>query len=224
MLTLARRHALFYFARGLCGHFLKLLACCFLVAKNHSVCACACVSLVNCACVRVCGSTCVCSRCSMTPSAGALHLVQAHVSFSLPPRLFANIDHASRAHASKSRRITHLSSRAWWSRPRCSCPDLAGHLTRRAPVLRAPGSSTRTSYPLTVRPHLLVRKNPAAEPPAEGTGTLPDYLVNRVPKKLRGHPGKKIAQKSRNNCTVNGQGCSCIGTVDLGPKYAQFWN
>ena len=25
----------------------------------------------------------------------------------------------------------------------------------------------------------------------EGTGTRPDYLVNRVPKKLRGHPGKK---------------------------------
>ena len=106
------------------------------------------------ACVRVCGSTCVCSRCSMTPSAGALHLVQAHVSFSLPPRLFANIDHASRAHASKSRRITHLSSRAWWSRPRCSCPDLAGHLTRRAPVLRTPGSDRVCScHPRLTTPH-----------------------------------------------------------------------
>ena len=25
-----------------------------------------------------------------------------------------------------------------------------------------------------------------------GTRTRPDYLVNRVPKKLRGHPGKKL--------------------------------
>ena len=34
----------------------------------------------------------------------------------------------------------------------------------------------------------------------EGTGTRLDYLVNRVPKKWRVHPGKKIAQQSRNNC------------------------
>ena len=40
-----------------------------------------------------------------------------------------------------------------------------------------------------------------------GTGTRPDYLVNRVPKKLKNHPGKKIARKSRNNCLLNGQGC-----------------
>jgi len=26
----------------------------------------------------------------------------------------------------------------------------------------------------------------------EGTGTRPDYLVNLVPKKLRGRPGKKL--------------------------------
>ena len=31
-------------------------------------------------------------------------------------------------------------------------------------------------------------------------------LCECVPKKLKGHPGKKIAQKSRNNCEVNGQG------------------
>ena len=34
-------------------------------------------------------------------------------------------------------------------------------------------------------------------------------LVNRVPKKLRGHPGKKNSQKSRNRCDVNGRGCGC---------------
>ena len=37
-------------------------------------------------------------------------------------------------------------------------------------------------------------------PSEEGTGTRPDYLVNRVPKKLLGNPGKKIALKSRNSC------------------------
>ena len=55
----------------------------------------------------------------------------------------------------------------------------------------------------------------------EGTGTRPDYLVNRVPKKLRGHPGGKNARKSRNSCKVNGRGCGCIGTVDSEPKCAQ---
>ena len=55
----------------------------------------------------------------------------------------------------------------------------------------------------------------------EGTGTRQDYLVNRVLKKMRGHPGEKIAQKSRNSCIVNGRGCGCIGTVDSGIKYAQ---
>jgi len=29
--------------------------------------------------------------------------------------------------------------------------------------------------------------------------------------------------KSRNTWNVNGRGCGCIGTVDLGPKCAQFW-
>jgi len=33
-------------------------------------------------------------------------------------------------------------------------------------------------------------------------------------KKLRGPSGKKLAQKSRNSCIVNGRGCGCIGTVD----------
>jgi len=48
----------------------------------------------------------------------------------------------------------------------------------------------------------------------EGTGTRPDYLVNRDAKKLRGHSEKKIAQKSRNSCAVNDRSGGCIGTVD----------
>jgi len=34
----------------------------------------------------------------------------------------------------------------------------------------------------------------------EGTGTRPDYLVNRDEKKFRGRSGKQIARKSRNSC------------------------
>jgi len=48
----------------------------------------------------------------------------------------------------------------------------------------------------------------------EGTGTRPDYLVNRVLTKNEGPLGKKIAQKSRNSWDVNGRDCGCIGTVD----------
>jgi len=40
----------------------------------------------------------------------------------------------------------------------------------------------------------------------EGNGTRPDYLVNRAYKKMRGQSGKKIAQKSRNKCGLNGGG------------------
>jgi len=42
-----------------------------------------------------------------------------------------------------------------------------------------------------------------------------------VPKKMRGHLGQKIAQKSRSSCKVNGRGCGCIGTVDSEPKCVQ---
>jgi len=55
----------------------------------------------------------------------------------------------------------------------------------------------------------------------EGTGTQPDYLVNHDEKKLRGRSRKKIAQKSRNSCRVNGQCCGCIGTVDSRHNFAQ---
>ena len=58
----------------------------------------------------------------------------------------------------------------------------------------------------------------------EGTGTRPDYLVNHEEKKLRARSGKKIAQKSRNSCIVNGQGCGCIGTLDSRPTFAQSYN
>jgi len=65
-LTLARKHALFYFARGLCAPFLWLHAYCWLVAKNRRIqlqharahvfrwlCVCVCVY------VCVCGSVCM---------------------------------------------------------------------------------------------------------------------------------------------------------------------
>ena len=48
----------------------------------------------------------------------------------------------------------------------------------------------------------------------EGTGTWPDYLVHRDDQKNEGPFGEKIAQKSRNSCTIKGRGCGCIGTVD----------
>jgi len=44
----------------------------------------------------------------------------------------------------------------------------------------------------------------------EGTGTWPDYMVNRADKKNRGHSGKILARKSRNSCNVNGQGYGYI--------------
>jgi len=43
-------------------------------------------------------------------------------------------------------------------------------------------------------------------------------------KKLRGHSGKKNAQKSRNSCRMNGRSCGYIGTVDSRPKCAHSWN
>jgi len=55
----------------------------------------------------------------------------------------------------------------------------------------------------------------------EGTRTWPDYLVNREYQKKRGHSGKKILQKSRNICKVNGRGCGCTGTVDSRRNYVQ---
>jgi len=56
----------------------------------------------------------------------------------------------------------------------------------------------------------------------KGTGTWPDYLVNRDDKKKkRGHSGEKFARKSRHSWCVNSRGCGCIGKVDSGPKCAQ---
>jgi len=54
----------------------------------------------------------------------------------------------------------------------------------------------------------------------EGTGTRPDYLVNRDNKKWRGNSGKTIALKSRNSCRLNSRSCGSIGRVDSGPKCA----
>ena len=55
----------------------------------------------------------------------------------------------------------------------------------------------------------------------DGTGTRPDYLVNRDDKKMRGSSGKKIALKSRNNCTVNSRSCGCTRTADIEHNFAQ---
>ena len=60
-------------------------------------------------------------------------------------------------------------------------------------------------------------------PDYNGTGTWADYLVNRVTKKLRGTPGKTIAQKSRNSCWVIGRDCGYIETVDSKSKCAQSY-
>ena len=43
-------------------------------------------------------------------------------------------------------------------------------------------------------------------------------------KKLRSHLGKKIAEKSRNSCQVNGRGCGSIGTVDSVSKCSKSYN
>jgi len=55
----------------------------------------------------------------------------------------------------------------------------------------------------------------------EGTGTCQITWCIVMIKRMRGHSGKKIAQKSRNSCRVSGRGCGCTGTVDSGPKCAQ---
>jgi len=39
-------------------------------------------------------------------------------------------------------------------------------------------------------------------------------------KKMRGHPGNKIAQKSRNSCPVNGRSCGCTRTADTEKIFA----
>jgi len=44
----------------------------------------------------------------------------------------------------------------------------------------------------------------------EGTGTWPDYLVNRDDQKNEGPFGEKIVRKSRNSCRVNGRSCGCL--------------
>jgi len=64
VLTSARRHALFLFARGLCVPCLWLCAYCWLVAKNHSIQlqysrAHVFRMLPVCVCVRVCGGVCM---------------------------------------------------------------------------------------------------------------------------------------------------------------------
>ena len=47
----------------------------------------------------------------------------------------------------------------------------------------------------------------------EGTGTLPDYLVNSVLTKNEGPNPKKIVKKSRNRCCVNSGGVGAHGQL-----------
>ena len=43
--------------------------------------------------------------------------------------------------------------------------------------------------------------------------------MNRDDKKIEGpYSREKFARESRNSWCVNGRGCECIGTVDLGPN------
>ena len=55
-----------------------------------------------------------------------------------------------------------------------------------------------------------------------GLGQITWSIV--LAKKLMGYSGKKIAQKPRNSCKVNGRGCGFIGTVDLRRTFVQSCN
>jgi len=55
--------------------------------------------------------------------------------------------------------------------------------------------------------------NPGTPVTKEGTGTPPDYLVNRADKKIEGPLGKKIAPKSRNSRRMSGGGVGAKGIV-----------
>jgi len=62
----------------------------------------------------------------------------------------------------------------------------------------------------------VVRSNKVAR--KEGTGTLPDYLVNRVLTKNEGPHRKKIVRKSRNSFQVNSGGVGAHGQFDSESK------
>ena len=64
-----------------------------------------------------------------------------------------------------------------------------------------------------------IRVHPGIVRRVPGLGQITWWIV--LTKKLRGHSGEKIAQKSRNSCKLNGRGCGCIGTVDSGPRCSQ---
>jgi len=55
----------------------------------------------------------------------------------------------------------------------------------------------------------------------EGTGTRPDYLVNRADNTIEGSLGQNIVRKSRNSCTVSGGGVGAKGTK--GVNWRQSW-
>jgi len=57
---------------------------------------------------------------------------------------------------------------------------------------------------------------------SEGTGQITWWIV--LTKKMRGHSGKKFAQKSRNKLLSERWGDERTRTVDAGPKCAQSWD
>ena len=77
MLTLARRHAFFLFARGLCAPCLWLCGYCWLVAKDHSLQLHhqARAMLPVCVCVSVYRDVCVYGAGAATLCAGTVRLV-----------------------------------------------------------------------------------------------------------------------------------------------------
>ena len=59
----------------------------------------------------------------------------------------------------------------------------------------------------------------------EGTGTRPDYLVNRVLTKNEGQHPEKFVRKSRNSCSVNSGVTSIVQTYLLVPNcFQQSWD
>jgi len=58
----------------------------------------------------------------------------------------------------------------------------------------------------------------------EGTGTRPDYMVNRVLTKCEGPHPKTSARKSRNKCRVNSGSVGAHGQLTRGSTGLKSWN
>jgi len=102
-------------------------------------------------------------------------------------------------------------------------PHLSSESTVR--VLPHPHCSIENYISISVQcfrmcPSFFVSTRPGTLPRDEGTGNWPDWWIVMT-KKMRGHPGKTIALKSRNSCRWNGRECVCIGTVNSSRNSAQ---